>query len=147
MILRDFRINRDVQKIIFQSDGAAQQFKQKFTLCNITLYDIPTEWHFTATSHGKSCVDGLGGSIKRKLREAIKARQCNPNSARDLATESAKLSDTIKVLYIDTSNIEQDINRLDRLWTKYDGMEINTLPKTRQFHFYACCKPYEIYYS
>ena len=33
-------------------------------------FDIPAEWHFLATSHGKGPSDGIGGTIKREATKA-----------------------------------------------------------------------------
>ena len=35
-----------------------------------TDFDIDAEWHFFATSHGKSSCDGLGGTVKRLAAKA-----------------------------------------------------------------------------
>ena len=43
------------EKVVFFTDRAASQFKQKFTLCNATYllnHGIAVEWNFFATSHG-----------------------------------------------------------------------------------------------
>ena len=48
------------------SDGAAQHFKQRYTVYDATTYgqDLTVNWHFFATLHGKGAVDGVGGSVK-----------------------------------------------------------------------------------
>ena len=57
----------EIKLINIFSDGGRSQFKQKFTLSNLPLWEsvlnIKLTWHFFATSHGKGVVDGLGGSI------------------------------------------------------------------------------------
>lgn len=61
-------------KLIYFTDGCAAQYKNRYNLYNMTLHDhdfgIPAEWHFYATSHGKSACDGLGGTIKRLVTKA-----------------------------------------------------------------------------
>ena len=56
-------------KIHYFSDGCAGQYKNKFNFINIsshtTDFGIACEWHFFATSHGKSACDGIGGTVKR----------------------------------------------------------------------------------
>ena len=51
--------------------GAQNQFKQKFALSSLPLWEsvlnVKLTWHFFATSHGKGVVDGLGGSIRRSV--------------------------------------------------------------------------------
>ena len=44
---------------LFFSDGAASQFKQRFTLCEITLLGKSLSWNFFATGHGKVMVLGV----------------------------------------------------------------------------------------
>jgi hypothetical protein len=43
-------------------------------LLNITCHNedfgVPAEWHFFATSHGKSACDGVGGTQKRLAAKA-----------------------------------------------------------------------------
>jgi hypothetical protein len=38
---------------------------------------VPAEWHFFATSHGKSACDGVGGTLKRLAAEASLQRPYN----------------------------------------------------------------------
>ena len=63
-----------IKKIIYFSDGAASQHKYHknlTNLCNHTSdYGLLAEWHFFATSHGKSPCDGLGGTTKRLVARA-----------------------------------------------------------------------------
>ena len=33
-------------------------------------FDVAAEWHFFATSHGKSACDGIGGTVKRSVARA-----------------------------------------------------------------------------
>jgi hypothetical protein len=44
------------KKIVYFSGGSAAQYKNRKKLQNITCHneDLPAEWHFFATSHGKS---------------------------------------------------------------------------------------------
>ena len=55
--------------IEFQSDGASQHFKQKNAIFLITLNEIATACHFSATSQGKGGVDGVSGTIKHCVQE------------------------------------------------------------------------------
>jgi hypothetical protein len=38
---------------------------------------VPVEWHFFATSHGKSACDGIGGTLKRLAAKASLRRPYN----------------------------------------------------------------------
>ena len=56
------------QKIIYFSDGAASQYKNRKNFINLCYhkedFGISAEWHFSTTVHGKGACDGLGGTIK-----------------------------------------------------------------------------------
>ena len=58
----------NVAKIVYLSDGCAGQHKNKANFKNLCWHQenfkIDAEWHFFPTSHGKSPVDGIGGTFK-----------------------------------------------------------------------------------
>ena len=62
------------EKIIYFSDGAASQYKNRKNFINLCYhYDdfgVAAEWHFSATSHGKGACDGLGGTLKQLAARA-----------------------------------------------------------------------------
>ena len=51
------------------TDGAGQHFKNKGGFANLQVheedFDIPAEFHFHGTAHGKGACDGIGANIKR----------------------------------------------------------------------------------
>ncbi|XP_074108483.1 uncharacterized protein LOC141533475 isoform X2 [Cotesia typhae] len=61
-------------KIYYFSDGAPQQFKNFKNFVNLYYheddFDIPAEWHFFATAHGKGPCDGIRGILKRLAARA-----------------------------------------------------------------------------
>lgn len=63
-----------VNKIYYFSDGAPQQFKNKYAFTNLCYhvedFNIEAEWHFFATAHGKGPCDGLAGTVKRLAARA-----------------------------------------------------------------------------
>lgn len=63
-----------VTKIIYFSDGAASQYKNKSNFSNLRHhkedFGLEAEWNFFATSHGKSTCDGIGGTVKRLAARA-----------------------------------------------------------------------------
>lgn len=63
-----------MQKILYFSDGAASQYKNRYNVFNVAHHQIDfglkAEWHFFATSHGKGPSDGLGGTLKREAARA-----------------------------------------------------------------------------
>lgn len=91
-----------IKKLVFFSDGAASQYKNRknfYNLCRFKGdYGYDVEWHFFATSHGKSACDALGGAFKR---DAVRASLQHPGepfitSARNLFewAQSKRLSKT-----------------------------------------------------
>ena len=62
------------QKILYFSDGAAAQYKNRKNFLNLCHhkadFGIDAEWHFFATSHGKGPCDGIGGTVKRLAARA-----------------------------------------------------------------------------
>lgn len=64
----------NVSKIIYVSDGAAAQYKNRYNFLNLAhhfeKFSIIAEWHFFASCHGKSPCDGTGGTVKRLARRA-----------------------------------------------------------------------------
>lgn len=62
---------RNVKKLIYFSDGAGSQYKNKFNFLNLLYHEkdfkIKAEWHFFATAHGKGACDGIGGCVKKML--------------------------------------------------------------------------------
>lgn len=83
-------------KLTFFSDGAGGQYKNRKNFANICQYkgkyDLDIEWHFFATSHGKSAYEGIGGTFKRNARRASLQRPENP------ITEAKQLYEWAKTL-------------------------------------------------
>ena len=65
---RKFGSNK-IEKVIYFSDGAGSQHKNKFNLVNLINrereFKIKDEWIIFATSDGKEACDGIGGTVKR----------------------------------------------------------------------------------
>lgn len=82
VIVKHIENRMQVKKIIFFSDGAASQYKNKKNFLNLCMFKkefgIDAEWHFFATSHGKSPCDALGGSLKRSARLHNMKNPTNP---------------------------------------------------------------------
>ena len=62
------------QKMVYMSDGCAAQYKNCKNFSNLCHhledFGVTAEWHFFATSHGKSAGDGAGGTLKRLVTKA-----------------------------------------------------------------------------
>jgi hypothetical protein len=61
--------------------GLQPNTKTEENLPNITFrnedFGVTAEWHFLATSHGKSACDGVGGTLKRLAAKASLQRPYN----------------------------------------------------------------------
>ena len=67
-----------VNKILYFSDGAPQQYKNFKNVINLAHhkrdFDIDAEWNFYATAHGKGPCDGIGAAVKRAaVRASLQA--------------------------------------------------------------------------
>ena len=73
---------KKINKIIYFSDGASAQYKNKKKFINLTHhrqdFGLVAEWHFFPTSHGKGACDGLGGTLKRLAARTSLQRINNP---------------------------------------------------------------------
>lgn len=74
-LIKEIRnVKPNIKKIIYFTDGAAAQYKNKKNFINLTHhhedFGIEAEWHFFPTSHGKGACDGIGGTIKRLATRA-----------------------------------------------------------------------------
>ena len=111
----------EIKLINIFSDGARSQFKQKFTLSNLPLWEsvlnITLTWHFSATSHGKGVVDGLGGSIKRSVWRIIRNQDHTISNASEYADLARQRNPNIHILYITKSKVEESKHFLDDRFT------------------------------
>lgn len=145
LIIEKFMLNHPefkVQEIEFQSDGTSQHFKQKYTIFSMTQSKLPTVWHFSATSHGKGCIDGIGGTIKRQVRDATRARNIDPRTPCEFAEAAKKICPGINVLYESQEKMQRMKANLDLTW-----QEIKTMPGTRNSHCFRSHAPGIIFYS
>lgn len=135
-------VDSDVTIDIF-SDGAAQHFKQKYTLSNITMTrGAKLNWHFFPTSHGKGAVDGVGGTVKRTVHRAIMANICEPANASDFAQCAKERAPGITTKFIPANTIEEAKNLLDNQWEN-----IRNLSGLHGVHCVRTVAPYIVSYS
>lgn len=140
--LKDFFGDQYAQKSFkFFSDGAASQYKNKYNFLNLCLFKkdfgINAEWHFFATSHGKSPCDALGGAFKRNARNHnMKYVNDQKLNAKELF-EWAKTSE--KIHFIFCSEEEHQLNaqefKNDAKTGRFD-QDVKTVKGTQGFHFF-----------
>lgn len=65
----------DVNQVRIWSDGPSSQFKNKYIAASLKVLQNrkgkKIVWNYFATSHGKGPVDGIGGSVKRSVRQEV----------------------------------------------------------------------------
>uniref|UniRef100_A0A8D9F251 Uncharacterized protein n=1 Tax=Cacopsylla melanoneura TaxID=428564 RepID=A0A8D9F251_9HEMI len=103
------------------SDGCAAQFKNKYTLSVLCFLEEDFklqngQWLFFATSHGKGCVDGIGGLVKRLVWNEVKSRRSKIGSAEDFVECASKKTDKIKITLVSNLEIEKNKMKLDKRW-------------------------------
>lgn len=68
-----------VKTVKIWSDGPRSQFKNKYMAAVILIleqkFKLKIVWNFFATAHGKACVDGIGATVKKKVRSMILSKK------------------------------------------------------------------------
>lgn len=124
-----------IKIIYYFSDGCAGQYKNRKNFQNICLhkkdFGIDAEWHFFATSHGKSACDGLGGTVKRLAMKASLQRPYDQQimTPHQLYEFAATNIPGIKFKYC---TIEEHNENEERLATRFD--KTKTIKGTHNLH-------------
>jgi len=88
--------------------SATSQFKNQYVMQAIktfeSKYKIKIIWHFYAPLHGKPVVDGIGGTVKRYVRNRIIAENLLVKSAKDFADICTGMD--INVIHVSPSDIQ-----------------------------------------
>ena len=94
--------NKAIKEVQLFSDGPTSQFKNKYIahfLHQLRAF-VSIEWHYFATSHGKGVVDGIGGTVKRMVWNAVSTRKVHPvTDAKTFAEVAKSACNTINVVY------------------------------------------------
>lgn len=71
----------------------------------------PFFWKYFATSHGKGVIDGIGGNIKRLVREKMMSQNEHIviQSAKDFADLASQLVSKTRIIYVPSSEILEKI--------------------------------------
>lgn len=124
----------EIEKIIFCSDGAGGQYKNRKNFFNISQfkvkYDIEAEWHCFATSHGKSACDGIGGTFKRNARRYNLQNPSNPIlTAKELYEWAIKQQSLMEFMYCSEEDYVSTSLELVGLYEK-----VKPIDGTQGFH-------------
>lgn len=121
VILNDLqsKLSIPITEVDIYSDGAAQHFKSKYMWMFITSLlekGITVNWHYSATSHGKGAVDGIGGTVKRAVHSALMSRRYHVSNAREYADCARQVTQSVNILYVDSSYIDALKPELTEMW-------------------------------
>lgn len=124
-----------VTKIIYFSDGAASQYKNKKNFINICHhyndFCLEVEWNFFASCHGKNACDGVGGTTKREVAKASLQRAytnqiLSPKEMYDYCSEKIP---GISYVFVPSQEVQDN-----ELVLKKRFENCKTLPHTREKH-------------
>ena len=122
-------------KIIYFSDGAASQYKNRKNFLNLCHhkadFGIEAEWHFSATSHGKSACDGLGGTVKRLAARASLHRPYEHQIMTPFQLYQWAIENIPGVHFCNCSTEEYERQKIF-LQTRFE--QTRTIPGTRKLH-------------
>ena len=127
-----------ITKVIYFSDGAASQYKNRKNFLNLCHhkedFGLSAEWHFSATSHGKGACDGLGGTVKRlaartSLQRPYDQQIMTPRQLFDWATASIS---AITFEYCTIEDYEREQHHLEE---RFQASQ--TIPGTRKLHSFV----------
>ncbi|GFS94885.1 uncharacterized protein NPIL_105021 [Nephila pilipes] len=138
--IKKFKPKFSMKKVVYQSNGVEKRFKQEFSIYLGTIIYEEFLWHFTATSHSKDAIDGLGGTLKRRMRVVTRSRKIDPHTAEEFLTFAKNVCPKITVLYISQEEINLKKQKFDNIWEP-DKKEIKTIKTTRKTHFVEKVSP------
>lgn len=124
----------NITKIIFFSDGAGGQYKNRMTFYNIcqmkSEYKMDAEWNFFATCHGKGPCDALGGVLKRNAAKASLQNK-TITTAKQLYEWAIVQDSRVNYSYFSNEDFldfqKQDSNRYGN---------VKAIPGTQKYHFF-----------
>lgn len=120
---------------IIWSDGPASEFKNRYMVKLTTMlsekYKTPFFWKYFATSHGKGVIDGVGGNIKRLVREQMMSQneKVVVQSAKDFANLASRLTTKTLIIYVPSSEINEKVQ------TSSPWDNTKAIPGISNFHF------------
>lgn len=123
--------------IHFVSDGAASQFKNRYTLSNLLFmmkeFDLIATHQFTPSNHGKNAVDGLGGIVKRGVFKRIMTRKAEVYNSKEFIDCAKDIFGSIIFFHTDDKIINQMKSKLmTPRWNKI----VKNAAAPRNCHFF-----------
>lgn len=125
----------NLREVEIFSDGAGSQFKNRHTLSNLVYckkeFSLKIVWNFSATSHGKGAVDGIGAVLKQAWWLAVKSRQKIFSGAKDCHDYSEEKISGVKTFLVKESEIKAYQKILEKKW-----QGISAIPQIKKKHFF-----------
>ena len=125
-----------LKKIHYVSDGCGGQYKNKFNFINVCYHEIdfqiPCEWHFFATSHGKNACDGVGGTVKRRTAQESLRREEKDQILDPLSMFSFLTQDFATTIHFEFVSREEVFEMSKRLKQRYSSAL--KIKGTQRFH-------------
>ena len=102
----------EVKHIKIWTDGPASEFKSQYVMASMPMlsakHNVKLSWNFSATSHSKRPIDGVGATLKRQVMEKVQTRKCIINNASGFF--NAVQGSNIKVAMINSTELEKYAN-------------------------------------
>ena len=136
----------------FFSDGARQHFKNKSALWFLShhrdLFGCEATWSFTASGHGKSACDGVGGVLKSALRRfALRENKCRANNEGIVMNARSVRDWNIQKYTNFVSHIQvglllkHDLLRFREEFTNAISGAARRVPDVSTYHHFTCQRP------
>ena len=104
-------LSSNVKLLHIWSDGPASQFKNKFVAAALPWLaerrSVDFQWHYFATSHGKGCVDGIGGTVKHEVAEKVKQLRVTVKDASSFYQATQLINSATNFFFISIKDIEE----------------------------------------
>ncbi|CAM4792277.1 unnamed protein product [Rotaria magnacalcarata] len=117
-----------LEEIIFFSDGAASQFKQRYLIRNLARmsnnFSFLLSWHFFATSHAKGVVDGIGGTVKRLVWQQILTKKEKCEKAVDFVNIAKSKTKVIIIDEITQEDIDKSTSELHSFFSNTASVKV-----------------------
>ena len=126
----------NVKVVHIFSDGPSSQFKNKYIVQLLQSFQTKLGgrilWHYFATSHGKGAVDGIGGTVKRTVWNAVSTRKVQSvPSAKSFANVAQQFCQSTGITLITKEAIKKVSKRL-HLEKVFNNAK--TVPGIQKFH-------------
>lgn len=113
-----------IQYLRIFSDGPASQFKNRYMAAMLQHlrqhWDLEEmRWSFSATSHGKGPVDGIGGMVKRVAWQQVRTRKASVTNAETFVSVVQPLTTT--TILLDTPEQFAEIQNILQIQTIFSN--------------------------